>query len=77
MAGKSQDAPTMRRHSKGRRALPGCHAPERLDQAVRAEPAAQGMTINDYMITVLTIELHLLEEAPCGLDTVSKLKCCP
>lgn len=54
----------MGRHSKGRRALLGCRAPERLDQTVRSKTAAQGMTINDYVITVLANELQLPEEAP-------------
>ena len=54
----------MGRHSKGRRALLGCRAPERLDQTVRSKTAAQGMTINDYVITVLANELQLPRGGP-------------
>lgn len=54
----------MGRPSKGHRALLGCRAPERLDSAVRAAAADQGMSISDYMVTVLALHLDMPDQAP-------------
>lgn len=54
----------MGRPSKGRRALLGCRAPEKLDQAVRAAAYEADMSISDYMVTVLAQHLEMPEQAP-------------
>ena len=54
----------MGRPSKGSRALLGCRAPHRLDKAVRDAAADAGMSINDYMVTVLAEHLGMPDQAP-------------
>ncbi|MDQ2851966.1 MAG: hypothetical protein M3Y49_14800 [Actinomycetota bacterium] len=54
----------MGRRSKGTRALLGCRAPEKLDKAVRIAAADHGMSISDYMVTVLALHLGMPDQAP-------------
>jgi hypothetical protein len=56
------------RPSKGERALLAARAPIPLAEAVRHQAAEAGLNVNDYIVTLLARETHLLEFAPKPAD---------